>query len=81
MAAKKKQTREEIVKHYQGAFKSPSGQQVLLDLMRTHGILNPVYNGDVNAMLVAEGERRVVLRILNILKIDVAALKERAEDV
>lgn len=81
MAVKSKPSRQDIVKLYQAAFKSPSGQQVLLDLMRAHGILNPIFNGDVNAMLVAEGERRVVLRILNILKIDVEALKERAEDV
>ena len=73
--------REHKVENYQKVFGSPLGEEVLLDLMKSHGILSPVFNGDVNAMLVAEGERRVVLRILNILKINVADLKERSQNV
>jgi len=64
---------------YQNVFKSPDGELVLKDLMTVHGILTNMYNGDVNNMLIKEGERNVILRILSILKIDMNAIYERID--
>lgn len=68
-----------IMTAYQNIFKSPEGELVLKDLMAAHGILTNTYNGDVNTMLFKEGERNVILRILNILKIDINAIYERID--
>lgn len=65
---------------YDLVFKSPAGQIVLLDLMKNHGILSNIYKGDVNEMLVKEGERNCILRILHILKMDVKTILERIDD-
>lgn len=69
----------EMMSAYQNIFKSPDGELVLKDLMSTHGILSNTYKGNVNDMLVKEGERNVVLRILSILKIDINAIYERID--
>lgn len=68
-----------LMSAYQNIFKSPEGEMVLKDLMAAHGILTNTYNGDVNNMLLKEGERNVVLRILSILKIDMNAIYERID--
>lgn len=68
-----------LMSAYQNIFKSPEGEMVLKDLMAAHGILTNTYNGDVNNMLLKEGERNVVLRILSILKIDINAIYERID--
>lgn len=68
-----------LLSAYQNIFKSPDGELVLKDLMRTHGILSNIFKGDVNNMLISEGERNVVLRILSILKIDMNAIYERID--
>lgn len=65
------------VKLYQSVFSGPEGRKVLLDLMSTHGMMNSTFSGDVNAMLIKEGERNVVLRILTMLKQDINQLQER----
>lgn len=69
----------EMMSAYQNIFKSPDGELVLKDLMSTHGILSNTYKGNVNDMLVKEGERNVVLRVLSILKIDINAIYERID--
>ena len=65
---------------YNSVFNSPSGKRVLLDLMNKYSVLSPMYKGDVNELLVHEGQRKVILDILNILKIDVIKLKERVDE-
>ncbi len=69
----------ELMSAYQNIFKSPQGENVLKDLMSTHGILSNIYSGDVNQMLIREGERNVILRILSILKIDINSIYERID--
>lgn len=64
---------------YQEVFGTTSGKKIIQDLMRTHHLLGSTYDGDVNGTLIREGERRVLLRILNILKLDVQSLHERIE--
>lgn len=82
MANKKKSHVEsyaELMSAYQNIFKSPEGELVLKDLMSTHGILSNIYSGDVNQMLIREGERNTILRILSILKIDINSIYERID--
>lgn len=68
------------VKDYKGVFDTPAGKRVLHDLMKTHHFTSPTFvDGTTEGMLLREGERRVVLRILNILKIDLQTLQERIE--
>lgn len=64
---------------YKNIFRSPDGELVLKDLMDAHGILTNTYDGDVNQMLVKEGGRNAVLRILHILKLDIKAIYERID--
>jgi hypothetical protein len=64
---------------YQKVFSGPDGRAVLYDMMATHGMLTP-HHVDTNKMLLKEGERLVVLRILSILKVDVKQLLERIEE-
>ena len=65
---------------YQKVFGTPDGKLVLQDLMQAHHMLNSTLGQDLNSTLVQEGERRVVLRILSILKMDVNHLHERIEE-
>lgn len=69
----------ETVEAYKQVFQSPAGEAVLLDLMKVHNILSNTYSGNVNDMLIKEGERNVVLRIIHLLKLDVKAIYERID--
>ena len=62
---------------YQAVFNTVQGRAVLHDLMAAHNMLVPTYTKDVNEMLMREGERRVVLRILTFLNTDPRQLLER----
>jgi len=77
-AGAKKQIKK--ITDYQSVFNSLEGKAVLIDLMDAHHILRPTYTKDVNDALVNEGERRVVLRILGLLKINPNTLLERIEE-
>lgn len=65
---------------YNTVFSTPSGKRVLLDLMNKYSVLSPMYKGDVNDLLIHEGQRKVILDLLSILKIDVVKLKERVDE-
>jgi hypothetical protein len=66
------------VQAYQTFFELPEGQIILEDLMRTHYInRSTIFDGDFSKAVLREGERNVVLRILEILKMDVKAIQER----
>lgn len=65
---------------YRSFFETPQGILILNDMMKKYGVLHTTFRGDVNEMLVREGERNVVLRILSILKIDINKLRERIEE-
>ena len=81
MTGTKKVAQRSIAKvhAYRKTFSGPDGQRVLLDLMAAHGMLHSTFpsDGDVNKMLIKEGERNVVLRILALLKEDPKKLEER----
>lgn len=66
--------------NYKLVFGSPQGRAVLYDLMEHCGMLRSSYTKDANEVLFREGERNVVLRILQILDQDVKQLLERIEE-
>lgn len=83
MAKKKLSQTEKTVNRlylYQRVFGNPDGQEVLKDLIGTHSLLSSTYKDNVNEMLLKEGERNVVLRILSILKTNPAQFLERLKE-
>jgi hypothetical protein len=68
------------IQAYKDTFNSPQGRKVLHDMLDAHGMMRNTYNGNVNDMLLKEGERLVVLRILSKLNINVQELRERIEE-
>lgn len=70
-------------KMYRAFFKHRFGEKILLDLMKTHWVLASTFvRGDRDEMVLREGERNVVLRILSILQVDpkkLQALLEKEE--
>lgn len=68
-----------IIQSYKNVFATPEGEIVLKDMMFHFGVLRDNYTGDVNLLLIREGERRVVLSILEKLNIDVQGIKERID--
>ena len=48
--------------------------------MSAHGMMSSTFKGDVNDMLIKEGERNVVLRILTLLKTNPKELRESIEN-
>lgn len=69
-----------LLKAYRSVFDTPQGRVVLYDLMKNHSVLSSTFRGDVNQMLVKEGERNTILRILTILKTDPKQILERIEE-
>jgi len=78
---KKQQKQVDDVIAYKALFGSPDGKRVLNDLIRTCGMLNATYAGDPNEVIFREGQRAIVVRILNILKIDPSRLQKNIEDM
>ena len=56
-------------KDYHEVFKSEKGKRVLHDLMETSHVLSSSFDPNPYEMARMEGERNVVLRILQILKV------------
>lgn len=82
MKTQKEMAKKSLVKvsAYKRVFSGLDGEIVLKDLMAAHSVMNSTFvSKDVNEMLLKEGERNVVLRILKLLNIDEAQLKERIE--
>jgi len=65
---------------YQAFFTSPDGKAILWDLMKNHNVIGSTFSKDTHEMALKEGERNVVLRILQILKIDVEELARRIDE-
>lgn len=70
-----------LVESYAHTFKGIHGTEVLFDLMSTHWVLKSTAIGakDQHDILIREGERNVILRIMTLLKIDPRQLLERIE--
>ena len=66
------------IQDYVDTFGTAAGQRVLGDMMSAHGMLSP-HPIDPHKMMIREGERGVVLRILTLLKTDMKQLRERME--
>ena len=69
-----------LIQKYQNVFETHDGREVLMDLMKKHGLLSENFDGNVNNALVRIGERKVVLGILTNLNYDVNKLKERIDE-
>lgn len=65
---------------YQSVFSTPEGERVLYDLIKSCHILHSTMDPNPNEMAYKEGERSVVLRILQTLGQDPAALIKRIEE-
>ena len=64
---------------YQVVFGSVAGKRVLIDLMKTHYVLNSTFHENQSVTCFREGERNAILRILTILKLDINNIRERIE--
>jgi len=78
--------RARLVAAYHTIFDSESGRIVLADLVKYHGILDPIFvdgraHGDAQALAMAhaEGQRAVVLRIVKQLRISLEQILQDAE--
>lgn len=76
------QAKRQIAKvtDYKMVFGTPHGSRVLMDMMKTHGILQSSFDKDPYLTAFKEGERNAVLRILTVLKINVEDIKKRIEE-
>lgn len=62
---------------YRRTFESPHGKKVLYDLMRASNMLSVSHvRGDPYETAFREGERNMVIRILQVLKMDPKKLEE-----
>ena len=69
---------------YKKIFSTEAGQRVIHDLINQHQVLRPTYDlksSDTNTMLIREGERAVVLRILGFLLVDPAVFLQRIKEM
>lgn len=80
MSIKKANKKVALYADYQSMFASPMGINVLHDLMKTHYVMGSTFDVNTNEMILKEGERNVVLRILHILKINTKELLKNIED-
>lgn len=72
---------QDKIASYRAVFNTEDGRKILFDLMRTHYLLSSSFNPDALEMARMEGERNVVLRILNIINTDPEKFRKLIEDV
>lgn len=80
--AEKEMAKKQVARitDYKKVFESESGKRVLYDLMGTHFFLRTSFvKNDPYETALREGERNVVIRILQRLNMDSARLKEFIE--
>lgn len=68
------------VKDYQFVFKGKEGERVLADMMSRYHMLGPVMDDSSLQIAYKEGQRNVVLEILNLLNTDEYKLIKALED-
>lgn len=68
------------VQDYQKTFQSDHGRKVLYDLIDAHGLMATNFHENPSVLAAREGERGVVLRILQILKTDHEQLRKLIEE-
>lgn len=71
-----------LVEAYKKVFDTVEGKEVLADMAKVHHFSTSTFplSGDVNLMLVKEGERAVILRILEKIMMDPKQLHERIKE-
>lgn len=71
-----------LVQAYKTVFESVEGRAVLADMAKIHHFSTSTFplSGDVHLMLIKEGERAVILRILEKIAIDPKQLHERIKE-
>jgi hypothetical protein len=73
--------RAQLVNDYQAIFETPVGNRVLEHLCKVGHIFEPTFvRGDPHESALREGERRLVLSILKVLRTDLGKLQKMAED-
>lgn len=82
METNKRRSRKPIDRaiSYQSTFSTDEGSKVLLDLMKEHHMLNNTFCKDPYDSAFKEGERSVVLRIMQIMNINVDQLSKKIEE-
>lgn len=67
------------IQAYKDVFGTAQGKIVLDDLMQMHYVLNSTFDKDANTnkIILNEGERNVVLRILSLMKMNTKKLQQR----
>jgi len=66
----KDKKRADAIQRYKKVFGSPDGEEVIKDLIKSCGILNPLFSSDPIIMSYNEGRRSVILDIINLLDFD-----------
>ncbi len=80
MAKKINRKRLAKVVDYQKTFSSEHGKRVLFDLLDAHGVMSTNFHENPQVLAAREGERSVILRILQILKTDQQKMAKLIED-
>lgn len=78
-AEQKKLIEKQVAKaqDFRKVFKSEQGKRVLNHLVQDNYVLHPTWNSTTrDEMLIREGARMAILRILTILEIDLEKLKQ-----
>ncbi len=69
-----------IISSYQQIFKQPAGRIVLQDLMNRFHMVGSTFDADSREHARKEGERNVVLHIMNELSVDTSQLLKAIEE-
>lgn len=68
-----------LVQDYKDVFTSEIGKKVLNDMMSAHFFIQPTISADPYETAFKEGQRNVILRILQIMKVDVKEMRDRID--
>lgn len=63
--AEKLRERFQVNQDYQELFRSERGKRVLLHMMKTAGIINPVFSTDPSTLLLDAGHKRFAYSVLH----------------
>jgi hypothetical protein len=75
------QRKDRLAQAYRAVFESPEGEVVLAHLCKVGHVFSPTaVAGDPHMTYMQEGERRMVLSIMKILKTDFSKLQQLMED-
>lgn len=64
------QSKRSLLIDYRSTFKSEEGERVLRDMMANHHIFSGTFDKDPMVMAYREGERSVVMSLLDKLRVD-----------